>query len=776
MKVLDHLLKSIRSAAVYNPEIQVAPSCILWPDRERQWENVIARLQAEMPELLVLGDYNPEERTGPAIWLRCVIAGTIEDIDLTGNSPPIIYLPGVSRQDLRAVESCPESLKPLAELQYQGVIWSQVNSKDWTILAYLSSGQGGLNLDVARDTATKNALQLALHQILDEDTDLLTGKHLDADYFRKLVIGDPMRQVLEWLDRDDAFKAAYSEHEWQTFVEVCVSQLGFDPQKEGILSGAAKLATNEGAWQAVWERFCEAPGRYPNIPNQIRKCQLPDFDLFCETSIKGCWPQWNAIQENELNQALSALGSAHPAEARSIILELEEKHKERRALVWAEMGESVLCCALEHLAVVAKITTKGLASGSLADMEGRYIEQGWRADAGVMDALAYLEREEDFKAVATAINAIYPAWVDESARYMQDLVQQGSYPLKGTIDTVIPAMQDGDCFLFVDGLRFDAGEKLRQLLEQQGMDVTVTPRWSALPSVTGTAKPAVAPLNFNSERISEESQGYNFEILTQYHLHKVLEENGVRVIPKNETGDGSGISWCEFGNIDHEGHDRGWRLARHLKNILAEVESKIIALIQAGWQRVHVVTDHGWLLLPGGLPKITLPSALSETKWGRCAALKDGVQSDESVYPWFWNQNQYFALAEGINCYRSGLEYAHGGVSLQECLTLHLSVSFGESTPHNSSPLELTDIGWKGLRCTVAIDGDHQNLTMDVRTDAGDPHSSVVISKKPFKSNGTASVVVEDEDLEGHDAFIVFLDKSDAMVMQYKLTIGGQNL
>src|SRR5690554_562451 len=101
MKVLDHLLKSIRSAAVYNPEIQVAPSCILWPDRERQWENVIARLQAEMPELLVLGDYNPEERTGPAIWLRCVIAGTIEDIDITGNTPPIIYLPGVSRQDLR---------------------------------------------------------------------------------------------------------------------------------------------------------------------------------------------------------------------------------------------------------------------------------------------------------------------------------------------------------------------------------------------------------------------------------------------------------------------------------------------------------------------------------------------------------------------------------------------------------------------------------------------------------------------------------------------------
>ncbi|MDD2942056.1 MAG: hypothetical protein PHC51_03725 [bacterium] len=67
MRVLDHLLKLIRDAAVFNPEAQVAPACILWSDRERQWEAVIPILQAGMPELLVLGDYAPEKRTGPAI-------------------------------------------------------------------------------------------------------------------------------------------------------------------------------------------------------------------------------------------------------------------------------------------------------------------------------------------------------------------------------------------------------------------------------------------------------------------------------------------------------------------------------------------------------------------------------------------------------------------------------------------------------------------------------------------------------------------------------------
>jgi len=151
MMVVEHFLKALRSAAIYNPDIQVAPACILWPDRERQWEAVIPRLQQELPELLVLGEYKPEDKIGPAIWLRCVIGAACVEVNLPDDQTPIFYLPGVSRQDLRAVQSCPDHLKPLAELQYRGTIWSQLNSKDWTILAFMGSEQGGLGLDVAKD-------------------------------------------------------------------------------------------------------------------------------------------------------------------------------------------------------------------------------------------------------------------------------------------------------------------------------------------------------------------------------------------------------------------------------------------------------------------------------------------------------------------------------------------------------------------------------------------------------------------------------------------------
>ena len=36
MRILDGLIKAVRDAAVFNPEVQVAPVCILWPDRDRQ--------------------------------------------------------------------------------------------------------------------------------------------------------------------------------------------------------------------------------------------------------------------------------------------------------------------------------------------------------------------------------------------------------------------------------------------------------------------------------------------------------------------------------------------------------------------------------------------------------------------------------------------------------------------------------------------------------------------------------------------------------------------
>ncbi len=73
--VLDRLLDSLKSAANYSCAYQVRPVAVLWTDHEEQWAGLVDRLRAFLPQFLLLGDYAPNERCGPAIWIKCSDGG-----------------------------------------------------------------------------------------------------------------------------------------------------------------------------------------------------------------------------------------------------------------------------------------------------------------------------------------------------------------------------------------------------------------------------------------------------------------------------------------------------------------------------------------------------------------------------------------------------------------------------------------------------------------------------------------------------------------------------
>lgn len=808
MPILEQLIKAVRSASVFNAQIQVPPACILWPDKERQWEAIIPRLQEQMPELCILGKYDPEQRRGPAIWLRAAIAGhCMEKADATfaqaveeaqaayelalnggigeretgsiqnppvspSPAPPIIYLPGVGRQDLRAVESCPDELKPLAELQYRGCIWSQINAKDWTILAFLKTEQGGLGLDVAQDSGTKRAMQLALYRLIDEDVDLLQGKRLDRDYFNKLLTsGDPTRDLLMWIDEGDGFRKSMGETQWQAFVEVTRSQFGFDPSKEGQLSAAEKLAGHEGPWSPVWQRYMEAPNRYPSIPSLIERCPPPK-DLFADRS---GWPQLNASRERELLAALKKLEKLAPHDARKRLRELDQEHEERRSWVWAQLGQSPLALAIGELAEVARVCEQSLAVQSIQDMVAIYKTSGWQADWSALNALKAVPKGETMDAVQVALASIYLPWLDEGARQLQTLVTLNGYPGSKACDPIFPRVEAGMVVFFVDGLRFDLTQKLAERLEKRGIEFEREHAWSALPSVTATAKPAVSPVR---QDITGADASAEFDPVVKatgkslkggHHFKKLLGDGGWQLLAVGETGDPNGMAWTEIGEIDKEGHADICKFAKSLDGLLDSIEERIRELILAGWKRIELVTDHGFLALPGGLPTTKLARVLSENTWGRCAALKTGAQSEEAHYSWFWNPAHSFALASGVHCYGRSREYAHGGLSLQECLTERFSISASASA---SSDVFITDKAWRGMRFSVAVEGSGEGLCLDVRKHAGDAGSSLSMNAKAFK-DGKASIVIEDDRLLDSIAFAVITGKDGELLAQFETTIGG---
>ena len=136
------LAGALRRAGTYNRDDQAPPVAVLWPDRERQWEP-LAPLLRELLPILTLGSYAPKERTVHPTGSAAVGAFAAE-VSFRRIKTPIIYLPGISKQDIRAVE-LPPLLQP-CRAEYSGTLWTQVNGKDWTVLAFIQTTAGGLGI------------------------------------------------------------------------------------------------------------------------------------------------------------------------------------------------------------------------------------------------------------------------------------------------------------------------------------------------------------------------------------------------------------------------------------------------------------------------------------------------------------------------------------------------------------------------------------------------------------------------------------------------------
>ena len=281
---------------------QTPPCAVLWTDPERLWEGVLPALQGLLPELFLHGAYAPSRRTGPALWLRCIEARLVDGAPPAGVTP-ILYLPGISRDQLRAAEDCPQELAALVELQYRGTLWLHVNGKEWTPYAFLVSKHGGLELEVAKDQASLDALAGALPSLLTQTISQLQGRRLDAEFFNALVAPDATGLLLRWLSEPEAFRQRLSAAEWQAFCQQCQAEAGLDPVKDGPLKAAGLLAARVNHWGKVWQRFAEAPANYPGVVEWLRRAAPKTPDMFAAAEV---WPSINESEERKLQQALES--------------------------------------------------------------------------------------------------------------------------------------------------------------------------------------------------------------------------------------------------------------------------------------------------------------------------------------------------------------------------------------------------------------------------------------------------------------------------------------
>jgi hypothetical protein len=384
-----------------------------------------------------------------------------------------------------------------------------------------------------------------------------------------------------------------------------------------------------------------------------------------------------------------------------------------------------------------------------------------------MRALASVPRDVDRNAVSIALRAIYLPWLEEGASALQELIRTGGVKL------AIPeaAKPEATTILFVDGLRMDLAQDLTRLLTAEGLSVDLSWQWSGFPTVTATCKALVSPVasllngpSSTSDVLPVNSEG---KPATKPILYKLLEdqgwETGNSLLPDSKL-------WAEAGRFDEDGHALGARLAGQLAAGIRDVADCVLQLARSG-RRVRIVTDHGWLLMPGGLPKAALESGLAEPqgKRTRCAMVKAKAQTSYLQIPWSWNNEVFVATATGTHSFFAGQEYAHGGVSPQECILPVMEVS---ATGAQKRDIAELNTRWEGLRLRVEAPGG-TDLHIDLRLGSETSGPSLIKGGRVLDDKGKTSFLVGD-DHEGQPVCLVLLDDDGRILAHRMLIVGGE--
>lgn len=763
--LLHHIKNAISASKSYNSSQVVAPNVILWPDPEKQWLPVIEILRKEIPAFLTLGNYHPKINQGPAIWIKCMVNKALPEADWSANEIPVIYLPGISKADFKNIEEAAKMLQPLMEYQFTGNLWLQENGKEWSILAFMQNQDQGMGLNIARDSATKDALLKSLPKYFQEEKSYFKGQ-IDATFLNQKLVPQVIPNLLKWMENGDKALANLSAVEVQAFKDVVASQYGLQLDSSLVLDFAFKLGEQKESWFNVWQYFANAPQKFPKVIEYLDKATPNDLGTGMFQLPNESWPSVNKGRETDLKKQLEKLSKLSPKDALDKLTELWNIHKKRLPWIWTELGHSPLAEALPHIIKMAKLSLKAYNNSSVKGITDYYKTEGYQLDAALRKLFKSSSKEN--KKIFSAISDLfYRPWLEKLTYKFQDLVKEN-------VDEIIDAnfvnkINSAKFILFVDAFRYDlALEFCNHLSNNYKVELNHT--WSALPSLTATSKPSVSPI---SQSLSQESSIKDFQPnfksgnpCSPHYFKKKLKEKGVQYISGiSEISNTDQKYWMEIGDIDKKGHQEQSEMFKRVPTLLKELKETINSITEKGITKITIVTDHGWLLLPNGLPDEKLHKDLAETRWGRCAEMKTGANTKYLQLPWAWNENIYIAYAPGISFFKKNEEYAHGGISIQECFTPLITITTNTTLISEKAVIE--DYKWVGMRMQIITKGTkNNNFNIDIRLKKEDSNSSIIIGA--VKQDGLNWKIMANGDYEEQAGYIVLLD-ADGVIVDSKL-------
>ena len=369
--------------------------------------------------------------------------------------------------------------------------------------------------------------------------------------------------------------------------------------------------------------------------------------------------------------------------------------------------------------------------------------------------------------------------------------------------------------LIIDALRFDCAHLISQMLRD--FTVELEPMRAAIPTVTPVGMTALMPLS--AAEVSFEIKGNNLhprvngkDAAARSTRIAFLRDFGAdcREIGELEAisnaPDGLGELLVVFGHeeVDHIGHGSANALVRHLHIEIERIARLVRKLHRWSYPEVHVVTDHGFILLDeDNLPdEVACNTEWCRVKKERFALVPAEADLPVASMPFDWDSSLRVALPPGLAFFKAEKSFSHGGAALQELVIPHL-VSRSRTTCASRISVEVLLPTFEIMRTAVKVtlrpkrpassSGDQmalfaatgRTLHLDVlRTDSTGARISVLASGRPKEVHIDAEVNEQNVTLFFHSALsfsageTLHLDISDIETTEQfppggiKLTVG----
>ncbi len=269
--------------------------------------------------------------------------------------------------------------------------------------------------------------------------------------------------------------------------------------------------------------------------------------------------------------------------------------------------------------------------------------------------------------------------------------------------------------VIVDALRYDCALAVRDKL--RGLSVEVEPVLAVLPTITAVGMTALLPLG--AGKVTVEIKGNTIhprlngkDTSVRENRLAVLKAFGADcreindVEQSSDAQSGLGELLVVFGHeeVDHIGHGQAETLIRHVHLEIDRLARLVRKLHRWGYARVHIVTDHGFIMLD----ESKLPSEVPCDKaW--CHVLKERyalvpASADLPLvrFPFAWDPEMCVAVPPGLAFFKAEKSFSHGGASVQEVIIPHL-VSRGQAAQEKRVAVEVVLPTYELQRTAVKI-------------------------------------------------------------------------